>query len=415
MLPSRLSQLRTSPKQQALACLIIAILLGPGGLFFTAVTVPSIESPSQLEGLQNQSYLIGVQGGPAYERTASGDVLWSDSRPEHTHYEVDELPNGSVLITESFPETQDCGQFDAPCYRAGVRLLSESGDETLFTWSYPVRNRGDSQLHAADWLGDEVLIADMEHETVFTVDVSTGEKTWTWNASSRYDAPDDPTTEDWLHINDVDQIGDGRYMVSVRNKNEILILNRGEGVEEVINDGGRASVLRHQHNPQWLGPNAVLVADSGNDRVVELHKNENGRWEVQWAVYQVGGQNLHWPRDADRLPNGLTVITDTRNQRIVVVNESARAVASYHLDHDLPYEADIRGIGEPVGGPTYSSHAQSRSQGPELPGFETALGWLHHLTSIPYWVSGFHLAGILLSIVFVGVGVQRGYTSWKTE
>jgi hypothetical protein len=100
-----------------------------------------------------------------------------------------------------------------------------------------------------------------------------------------------------LHINDVDVIGEDRYLVSVRNANQLLIIERGRGVVEVINedddrndascrgsgqlrdtDGDRdvrcgdPSILDHQHNPQYLEEGAILAADSENDRVVELTK-----------------------------------------------------------------------------------------------------------------------------------------------
>lgn len=196
----------------------------------------------------------------------------------------------------------------------------------------------------------------MEHERIFTVEG--GEVTWEWNASSFYDAPPDPTTTDWLHINDVDVIDKGRYLVSVRNANQIVIVQRGSGVVDVINedtsdtndascrgsgqladydrDGevkcGDPTVLDHQHNPQWLGDGAVLVADSENDRVVELHRTTNGGWRPEWTLEGAGGIAFNWPRDADRLPNGNTLITDTLNRRIVEVNESGEVVWSVQTE-----------------------------------------------------------------------------------
>ncbi|WP_049900966.1 hypothetical protein [Halococcus agarilyticus] len=83
--------------------------------------------------------------------------------------------------------------------------------------------------------GGEFLLTDMEYERLLTV-APNGTVTWQWNASGLYDAPPDPTTTDWLHINDVDRIGPDRYLVSVRNANQRLIVQRGEGVVEVVNE-----------------------------------------------------------------------------------------------------------------------------------------------------------------------------------
>ena len=52
--------------------------------------------------------------------------------------------------------------------------------------------------------------------------------------------------------------------------------------------------------------------------MVELHER-NGSWEVAWGVDSAQEVRFDWPRDADRLPNGNTLITDSRNNRVVEV------------------------------------------------------------------------------------------------
>jgi hypothetical protein len=103
------------------------------------------------------------------------------------------------------------------------------------TYSFPVKARKNSEIHDVERLQTgEYLLTDMEYERIFTV--KDGEVTWQWNATSFYNAPRNSTTTDWLHINDVDVIGTGRYLVSVRNANQLLVVERGEGVGEVINE-----------------------------------------------------------------------------------------------------------------------------------------------------------------------------------
>jgi hypothetical protein len=269
----------------------------------------------------------------------------------------------------------------------------------------------------------------MEYERIFTV--KNGEVTWQWNASSFYDAPQDPTTTDWLHINDVDVISTGRYLVSVRNANQLLVIGRGEGVVDVINedttdsndancrksdqladydsDGdircGDPDVLNHQHNPQWLGDDAVLVADSENDRVVELHRIENGSWEPAWALDSAGDIAFNWPRDADRLPNGNTLITDTLNRRLVEVNESGRVVWSVQTDR-IPYEADRLSVGEPVGGPRYTSDGGSaETPDKDVPVLSLLLVGLRAvIPSTPFWFREPQLGVTLVSVLLIVVG-----------
>lgn len=368
--------------------------------------------------------LVGVQGpGPNGNVTAldgRGDVRWSLG-DIISYQNVQRLDNGSVLATFAAGGYDDCGPYDPPCKRTGVRIIDlDPEPQVVWEWSYAVRTRKDSEVHDAEMLpSGNVLVADMEFESIFVLDPETRERVWTWNASEFYDAPEDPTTTDWLHVNDVDRIGEGRYLVSVRNANQLLVVERGEGVVEVINEAGDPNVLDEQHNPHWLDDGAVLVADSENHRVVELHENATtGEWEVAWAIAKVGGIPLDWPRDADRLPNGHTLITDSRNNRVVEVRENGSVVASYTVP-SLPYEADRLPYGESAGGPVYDSerrvdvgHSDRR-----IPVLSTLLSSTRHAVPLPFWVSEVHLVVVLvvtalwvrggLLLVRVGLGKKQ--------
>lgn len=92
-----------------------------------------------------------------------------------------------------------------------------------------------SEIHDATLLqSGAIAVADMERERLVVVN-QTGGITWQWHASSYYDAPADPTRTGWLHITDVDYIDDGQFLVSVRNANQLLIVERGTGVVSVVN------------------------------------------------------------------------------------------------------------------------------------------------------------------------------------
>jgi hypothetical protein len=168
---------------------------------------------------------------------------------------------------------------------------------------------------------------------------------------------------------------------------------------------GDPSVLDHQHNPQYLGEGAILVADSENDRVVELHE-EGGEWTVAWRLERTGDVALSWPRDADRLPNGNTLITDTLNKRLVEVNGSGAAVWSYGTDR-IPYEADRLPIGEAVGGPTYSDTATGeRRTGSGLPVLSTLLVGVQAVyPALPFWFDEGQLLLVLVSLGLLAGGI----------
>ncbi|WP_228546178.1 arylsulfotransferase family protein [Halegenticoccus tardaugens] len=427
------------------ALAVSSVLLFLGTLVVGAALAPPVDTVGE-GAIGTNETVVGVQGDPngrVEVLNANGTTTWT-SESAKSYHDVSVLPDGTILASYVQGGRDACGPYESPCSRTGFRILDRNAsDEVVHEWSYPVRTGRDSEVHDAERLPTgEFVVADMEYESVFTVDPETGERTWTWNASDHYDAPADPTTADWLHINDVDRIGEDRYLVSVRNANQLLVVERGEGendarVVEVINeddadgdddncvrpgqvadyddDGdvacGDPEVLNHQHNPQWLGPGKVLVADSENDRVVELHRIE-GEWRIVWEVREAGGIGFDWPRDADRLPNGNTLVTDTRNNRVVEIDESGAVVWSAGVP-GLPYEAD-RGGDEYPAGPPYDGDGdgERRSIGRtsvELPVFDYALSSLRHVAPVPYWVSQWHLLAFVLALVGVasGVGLNR--------
>ncbi|MFB6103329.1 MAG: hypothetical protein ABEJ73_12305 [Haloplanus sp.] len=394
--------------------------------FLATVVLGATLSPVGTTGASSadgtRDTLLGVQGVGSYHEGGSVRLLngheerWRESSAP-VYFDVTRLDNGSVLAGYMADGYEDCGPYPATCHRTGFRIIDpQPSPEVVYEWSFPVRTRVASEVHDVEPLPDGgFVLADMEHERV--VIVENGDIAWQWNASTRYDAPADPTKVDWLHINDVDRIGTGRFLVSVRNANQLLVLERGAGVVEVINadrddatdDDGRVgdpSVLYHQHNPQWLGDGAVLVADSENHRVVELHRTENGTWDPAWVLRGAGGQKFDWPRDADRLPNGNTLITDTRNARLVEVNESGRVVWEYQLDYRaLPYEADRLPTGEPVGAPTYGdADTTDVETGSRVPVLTPLLRLVSAAVRLPRWVAEIHLLTTFLSVTLVGAG-----------
>ena len=405
--------MRARTRGSLLIVLALSLLVASFGTsWLLAPETSTVERPRELAG---NGTLVGVQGpgvgGNVTMLDRDGTVRWSieggTGGTSVSYQDVSMLDNGSVLATFADDDYRSCGPYEPPCKRTGYRIVEVSPEpEIVAEWSYPVRTRKDSEVHDAEMLpSGNVLVADMEYESIFVLDPTTGERTWTWNASRYYDEPADPTRVDWLHINDADYIGDDRYLVSVRNANQLLIVERGAGVVEVINENRDPAVLNEQHNPQWLGNGSVVVADSENDRAVELHRNETtDRWEVVWAVDRAGGLPLDWPRDADRLPGGHTLITDSRNNRVVEVTRNGSLVASYRV-RSLPYEADRLPYGESVREP-YDIATSDAPESPgrrgdiprELPVLTPLLIGARSVLPLPFWVAEVHVVAVLTAL-----------------
>jgi hypothetical protein len=421
----------------------VGVVLLVGTLVVSAAVAPTIGASQ--EGPDQRRTLVGVQSASGNWHKAGNVHLlagtaeaWRADTAE-SYFDVTMLPNGNVLAGFMDGGQDDCGSYDPPCARTGFHVIDPDGaggdPEVVDGYSFPVRSRTNSEVHDVEKLGDgEYLLTDMDAERIFVVE--RGEVVWEWRAGSFYEAPEDPTRRDWLHINDVDVIGDGRYLVSVRNANQLVVVERGEGVVEVINedDGGSdasctkndglvdadgdgdvrcgdPAVLDHQHNPQWLDDGAVLVADSDNDRVVELHRTEDDDWAVAWELRRANGIDLSWPRDADRLPNGNTLITDTHNSRLIEVDENGTVIRSTK-SHVIPYEADRLPYGEPVGGQRYGSvEGEVEPVNDDVPVLSPAVGLLQGaVPMLPHWFAELQLALTTLGVALAGTGaaLRRG-------
>ncbi|MFO7966170.1 MAG: aryl-sulfate sulfotransferase [Archaeoglobaceae archaeon] len=418
---------------------VIAILAIVAFLVFlgvSAVTAPSVtkvkpsqdmaDGTSSIEmgnlNLSDRATLVGLQGSFSGEGgyvvliDGNGEIVWQSSET-WAHFDVSPLNDGRVLSAFLSRDDAECDPMPAPC--TGFRIYEVGAEYPIQReWTYSVRTHANSEVHDAEMLPNgNILVVGMEYERVFEVDPE-GEIVWQWNASEYYDAPEDPTLEDWLHMNDVDRIDEGRYLVSVRNENQLLILDRDEGLIEVINEDGDPNIINNQHNPQWLGDGLVLVADSGNDRIVEL-RERNGTWVVTWDLTMAGGIPFHWPRDADMVENGNILVTDSLNHRVVEVTPDGEAVWSISPGA-VPYEADRLPGGEYPEGLLDGQDLTNDSVDKSTPGLN---GQIHiplitmvffaikGTLLLPYWVNQWHFIGFILTVLIgitgIGYDIRR--------
>jgi hypothetical protein len=242
------------------------------------------------------------------------------------------------------------------CTRNGFERVNLSTGEVTDVWSLKTPGKHATRYHDVDRINDtHLLVADIYLDRVFVVSAETGEIGWTWNAADALSTADTggPFPEDWSHINDVQLLEDGRVMVSSRNHDRVLFLNRSGGLlaNWTLGEEDNYDILYEQHNPDYIpesqGGPAVIVGDSENNRVIE-YQRKDGEWVEQWTWRDA---RMQWPRDADRLPNGHTLISDSNGNRVFEVNEAGEVVWS--VDVAFPYESERLGTGdESSGGPS---------------------------------------------------------------
>ncbi len=233
-----------------------------------------------------------------YEVDGNGNLIWELRDLAYPH-EVEELPNGHLLIADT--------GFD--------RLIEVNYPGTDIVWSWEPSKINWTEINPA------------------------------WGSDHYYN---NKIAFDWSHLNDVDFKQYETWnacLVSIRNFDLIVEINyTAESIGPSNNPANivwwygeyeNRSLIYRQHNPDYLENGNIIIADSANDRILEINKTSK---QIVWSY----ADGLRWPRDADVLNNGDILITDSFNCRISVIEkESKELIWSYNSDLIVPYEADL--------------------------------------------------------------------------
>lgn len=443
----------------AVFVVVAAMALGVQAMTIDRGQVVQVDNGSQI---QTGNTLVGVQSwgtdGRLVEISPAGDLVWEYQVEDARVFGVDPLRKGDLApnitpaadgnvvlfaIAEKHP-AEDCpaeftqyeyelsGTDNAQdhCVRNRVVLMDRANTQIVWEYSWYDQMIHWHEVHDAIVTDDgDVAIIDMGNDRVFTVNQD-GEVTWEWQAEDNIDRGteffaeyvqnnayvDNPSEyakqgplDDWTHWNDIDETAEGNFQLSVRNFDMIIEVDPDTGaIVDTTGQPGRTDLIHRQHNPQLLEESgSIVVADSENDRVVEIDSDDE---QLEWVYSGPQGDSLQWPRDADRMPNGNTLITDSRNNRILEVNASGNVVWEFS-DPDgavipLPYTAERLPGGETAGGPSTSQFEVTQpieqEQGAlvDLRRIETLAHWL-----LPTWMhlpQQLNLVGIVLGVLWLG-------------
>lgn len=205
------------------------------------------------ERLSNNNILFLLPRNGVYEINRNGTVIWSYLDPKVSH-DVDRLANGNTIVVY--------GAYDT---------------------------KGDAQVKEVNPKGEIV---------------------WAWYANSHFNiAPyKDIFKEGWTHTNAVTRLPNGNTLISLRNFNILVEVDPQGSVVRTIGEG----ILESQHDPEILPNGNILLANQlkpprGVHSAMEIDPKTN-KIIWQFAMPDI----TTWPvRDADRLPNGNTLITGT--------------------------------------------------------------------------------------------------------
>ncbi|AHG01398.1 hypothetical protein HALLA_03155 (plasmid) [Halostagnicola larsenii XH-48] len=352
------------------AAAVIALLIASLGV--QAITIDREPTVINEDGRYPGNTLVGVHSytddGQVVEIAPDGDVVWEWSVPDSRVFGVEQIDPETVLAAVAVKTpAEECSQeyleyeeYDDHCVHNRVVEIDKGSKEVVWEYDWYDDFIDYQEVHDFERLDTgETAIIDMGNDRSFTVDRD-GEITWEWYAEDHL-TPGTPFYEeygghqrdgehdDWTHMNDIDQLENGNFQMSIRNFDSIIEVDpETDEIVDVIGEPGNKTVLDEQHNPHRIeDEGTMVVADSRNNRIVELDLESN---EEIWRYTGTANDPLQWPRDADRLPNGNTLITDSRNNRVLEVAPDGEIVWEFD-DADgtvipLAYEADRIGVGE---------------------------------------------------------------------
>jgi hypothetical protein len=200
-----------------------------------------------VEWLSNDNILFVLPLKGVYEINREGTVVWSYADKKVSH-DADRLPNGNTLVV----------------FGGGDRV-------------------SDAQVKEINPKGEIV---------------------WAWYAKDHFNRSPykEIYREGWTHTNAVSRLPNGNTLISPRNFNMVVEVDPSGSVVRTLGEG----IFRNQHDPEMLPNGNILVANHRRPhRVIEFDPKTG---EIAWQ--SAGFRREVTPvRDADRLPNGNTLIT----------------------------------------------------------------------------------------------------------
>jgi hypothetical protein len=249
-----------------------------------------------------------------------GEIIWEYvvlGVPAKSFVEAELLPDNNILYTVS---------------EKGVYEIDRSGK---IVWSY-LTNKIDHDCNRLP-NGNTIFVFgmnDQKSDAQVTEVNQRGEVVWQWYAKDYLDkAPYANVSDDgWTHTNAVIRLSNGNTLISLRNFNCLAEVNPQGAVVRIIGEG----ILTQVHGPEVLPNGNILAAlPSTPLAAIEIDPDTGGVvWRFIWPRVLLPAWGTPGARDANRLPNGDTLITGAT--KILEVTSNGEIVWQLTLTPEIP-------------------------------------------------------------------------------
>jgi hypothetical protein len=224
---------------------------------------------------------------------------------------VEMLPNGNILITDGGDEAgfgSEVLEVDP-----GGNIVWQFDDSRRLKFAHSSRRMSNGNILITDTTNNRLLEVTPEKKIIMTSDHWGGGKGRLSDGSH-------------LHYpNEAFELTDGTFLVTDRNNDRCLQVNRGG---EVLWSFGEKE-LHHPHNANPLPNGNILISNSDENKILEVSRKK----EIVWSYGDGSAEMLWWPRSAIRLPNENTLITDTKNHRLLEVTKEGKTIWKFQTEH----------------------------------------------------------------------------------
>lgn len=274
-----------------------------------------------------------VNNGTVYQYQVSS-IDWIDNESDKSSSVEGWGTNQEARISWQFGQTGQEGSSDASLYAphnadrtlGGTYLIADTqnsrvvevGKNELVTWEYtgeliePMRVRSVGS--------DEVLIVDGAGKVIL-VNKESKETQWSYGLGRNFKLK---KRENLNNPQDALVLENGHILIADTGNGRLLEVNSAGNVVWSTDDKRFKMELNLPSSIQELPDKHLLITDMGDNRVIEVDRKGNIYWE--YSPDPASPEGLDVPTVSLRLPNGNTLIVDSINYRILEVIKSGKVI-----------------------------------------------------------------------------------------